>query len=636
MASYATPKLEFSPDPLSDTTPAWTDITRFLVSADWSDGRQREFDDPQAGQAKFVLRNDFQSGANRQFEPEYASGAWYPNIVPRRRLRWSITADGVSYPLGIWYVTAWTPQYLAQSSVSMVSVSCVDGFGLLALDVLGPLDPPEATTYPEVVTYDQPYLYCRLAETSGTLMKAEVGADGFYSGFGGGVYGSQSPPLVTGDPTTGIVFAPTATTNPVGKSPVDQTNHFADTNQITVEAVVQLVTASGTTRDFLAGPFLTSAAVNTFYFGVNSAGNLTFAVVYTSGGTVIGVSTTTTPLSDLGRHHVCATWNGHLMSIYVDGVLLATQDYGGRAVQVGNTNNFLWIGSDTQFTAGDVTVNVQEAAFYEYALSAKRIAAHAYAAITAGYAAQTSGARVAAITSNPLWSTAGIPATGLQMRPVMWTGQYKIDEVMKVVGAEKPDGIFMFTGAGNPDYEVWDDANEGVVDAIFGDSAGEVNYDAITPAFDDDVYNRSIVSAVDSPVHQVDSAADQPPVLAYSDQGRILSLEADVQTVAQTVVDRFSTPHTRVDQLALNGSRPMARAQILNRQIGDVIEIRKRGEGGTIAIDIVARILGRSFSFDVNGDLRCSYQLSRGFRTDGFWHLGVAGFSELNNTTALG
>jgi hypothetical protein len=103
---YLTPKLEFSPDPLSDTTPAYQDVTGYLIDASWTSGTARDLDQPQAGQAVFVLKNK-----NRDFEPEYAGGRFAGNIVPLRRFRWSITADGVSYPQGTWYATSYAVSY---------------------------------------------------------------------------------------------------------------------------------------------------------------------------------------------------------------------------------------------------------------------------------------------------------------------------------------------------------------------------------------------------------------------------------------------------------------------------------------------------------------------------------------------
>jgi hypothetical protein len=156
----------------------------------------------------------------------------------------------------------------------------------------------------------------------------------------------------------------------------------------------------------------------------------------------------------------------------------------------------------------------------------------------------------------------------------------------------------------------------------------------LTLVFDDSQYNRSTIAATDGVVHEVDDTPSQPPILAYDDSGRILANDGDVQTVAQTIIDRYKDALYRIDAIQLNGARQPARTQILTRQIGDTIRIRRRGEGGTM-IEIITRILGRSITIDTNRDLRCTYQLGRGFPADGYWHLGVDGFTELATNTVL-
>src|SRR5205823_11385210 len=55
-------------------------------------------------------------------------------------------------------------------------------------------------------------------------------------------------------------------------------------------------------------------------------------------------------------------------------------------------------------------------------------------------------------------------------------------------------------------------------------------------------------------------------------------------------------------------------------------EFLRRGAGGT-PIDVITRILGKSKSFDPDGNLVCTWALARGFNAaDGAWHLGITGF----------
>ena len=115
-----------------------------------------------------------------------------------------------------------------------------------------------------------------------------------------------------------------------------------------------------------------------------------------------------------------------------------------------------------------------------------------------------------------------------------------------------------------------------------------------------------------------------------------LAFQSDAALLAQTYVDRFSTPAFRCESLTLNGKDQPARTQILTREIGDVIRVKRRGEGG-VPIDIITRILGKSKSIDVHGNLVCTWSLARGFNASvSGWRVGVTGFSEVGQTTVAG
>jgi hypothetical protein len=71
--AYSTVLLEFSPDPLSDSSPAFVDVTSDLMEAEWFSGKTRDLEEPQPGGAMFRLKN-----TNRRWEPDYAAGAFLP------------------------------------------------------------------------------------------------------------------------------------------------------------------------------------------------------------------------------------------------------------------------------------------------------------------------------------------------------------------------------------------------------------------------------------------------------------------------------------------------------------------------------------------------------------------------------
>lgn len=106
--------------------PSWTAVTNYLLGFTINRGRAHELDQFQAGTMTVRLQNH-----DRRFEPLYASGAYYPNVVPLRRIRIRATWNAVTYDLFHGYVERWQPSYPGPLD-SECEVACVDGFGVLA------------------------------------------------------------------------------------------------------------------------------------------------------------------------------------------------------------------------------------------------------------------------------------------------------------------------------------------------------------------------------------------------------------------------------------------------------------------------------------------------------------------------
>lgn len=141
MPAYSQPIVEYSTDPLSVTTPTWLDVTRFVQSASWYAGTQQELAAPQNGGCTIVLKN-----GDRRFEPDYMGSPYYPNVVPLRRFRISIVADGATVRQGIYYVNEWSIDYPGGTSYATATATCTDGFAILSLYTLPTLTPPAAET----------------------------------------------------------------------------------------------------------------------------------------------------------------------------------------------------------------------------------------------------------------------------------------------------------------------------------------------------------------------------------------------------------------------------------------------------------------------------------------------------------
>jgi hypothetical protein len=105
-------------------SPVWTDVTNYLEGFSWSSGRQTQRDRFEAGTGWVLLDN-----LDRRFEPGYASGAYYPNVVPLKRVRVRATWNAVTYGLFHGYVENWGLEYPDLNARALVRL--VDGQGLL-------------------------------------------------------------------------------------------------------------------------------------------------------------------------------------------------------------------------------------------------------------------------------------------------------------------------------------------------------------------------------------------------------------------------------------------------------------------------------------------------------------------------
>ena len=648
MPSYLTSiVLQFSEDPISDTTPTWTDVTAYMREIAWQVGVDREGSDPQPGSMTVVMRN-----TNRDWEPDYVAGRFYPNVTTQRRFR--LTLNGVQQ--GVWYVQSFDIAYPLDTDVSLVTVTCGDGFEILSLDDLPGLDPPDADSYEDVVSFDEPWGYWRLGEPEGTKLvshlrvtRKRVGSGkkrrkikrrwktretrAEVSGVAGpsGTY-KNTPTLgvdglVLGDQDAAVEFGATE----YARVPLEDDD--LNGKAFTLEALVKPDSAPND-GDVIRGPAgVTSGVIwNMFQSSGSAAWGAQFipadlGVVQVFGGT---------PAAGVGAH-LAATWDGHTLKLYVDGVLVDSES-SAEDLQAIAANPFLTISHPT----GGLTFEgvLDEVAVYEHALTAERIAAHYTAATARGFPFQTAGLRIEEIVDHPLWNTSSIQLTGRDLQPAMKAGQAKLEEVAEAAHAEGPRTLFFFDGAGNPVYLGHEfqatSANYNTPMWTFGDVAGEVSYQDIGLEYDNETFNDVTANKEGGELVNVTDTA------AIDDKGRransewtdvTLSEDADVTHLANDVLAFYKDPALRPVTLTVNGAKALT--QILNLDPGHMVRVKRRGEGGT-PIDRVCHILGAQVSVDENEHMVCTYRLSRGFNAAlGDWQLGIDGFSELGQTAVL-
>lgn len=84
--------IAWSTDPLE--TPSYTDVSGYARQINVTRGRSYEYDRPETGVASYTLDN-----RDSRFDPDNASGPYYPNVKPTRRVRVNAEHDGVVYPV---------------------------------------------------------------------------------------------------------------------------------------------------------------------------------------------------------------------------------------------------------------------------------------------------------------------------------------------------------------------------------------------------------------------------------------------------------------------------------------------------------------------------------------------------------
>jgi hypothetical protein len=655
MPSYLTQiLLEFSEDDLSDTTPTWVDVSSDCQQIEWWAGVDNEGDDPQPGGAVIRLRNK-----NRRWEPDYVAGAFYPNIDTGRRFRLTLNDGTGATQEGLWYITQIDIDYPAGTAYSEVTMTCADGFEVLALDDLPVLDPPSADDYASVVAFDEPWGYWRLGEPEGSKLVAHNRISKRKFGKGknkrrrrtrwvmretiaelAGVAGPSgsyinNPELgaagaILGDTDTAVHFA---AADRAQMTPEDS-DTFGGNNKASAELWAKL-SALTTSENLLISP--ESAGDILFFLAFDQTADHFKFVVFLSPSGVLTVTGATTVTVDVW-HHVVGTWDGMTARLYVDGALDGEVGGSGFLPAADAGSPFLLAGQAANPAGGFASLD--EVAVYEYVLSAERILAHYTAGSARGWPEQTVGTRIADIATSDLWSEASIQATGLTVQPQMKHGQAKLEEISELMHAEGPRTMFFFNGSGNPVYLGWDwmgtAAAYNTTQATFGPQAGQVGYEGIEPIYDNEVYNTVTASREGG---ELVSLADSASVSARRTRTNpdftdlLLSDDEDVTTIGAEVLELYKEPALRPASITVNGSKAVR--QILDLDIGH--QVRVKGLDASTPFDRITWIIGKRKTLTKDRHLLCTWNLARGFNASlSEWHLGISGYTELNSTAVLG
>ncbi len=112
--------------PIFSVSPAWTDITQYLMSLGTRRGRMHELDKCEAGTASFTLNNKL-----GHFWRDNTAGAFYPDIKPLTLTRLGFRYNGIYYPLWYGVSESHNPNWVDEEEAGMTPImemECVDFF----------------------------------------------------------------------------------------------------------------------------------------------------------------------------------------------------------------------------------------------------------------------------------------------------------------------------------------------------------------------------------------------------------------------------------------------------------------------------------------------------------------------------
>lgn len=248
-------------------------------------------------------------------------------------------------------------------------------------------------------------------------------------------------------------------------------------------------------------------------------------------------------------------------------------------------------------------------------------------------AGEDSGARVSRILDSAGWPAedrmiavgdSTLQATTLDGDPV--------DELQTVQDSEvgelyvDADGRVVFRNR----LAILEDARSNTSQATFGDLAPELPYDNVVPEYDDTVLFNVVRANVTGGATQevTDTASITANLqLVYESGDLLLQTDADALSWAGFVLHQTKDPELRFSELTINprnGDSTIEAAlfaQVLGREIGDRITVKRRPPGGgdPIERDVFVRGVAHTFSKDLTWMTTWTLQSATSFS---FWTIG--------------
>lgn len=531
----------------------WTDVTSYV---DWTAGLSTRFGrsdaNSQPGPASLTLTlvNDdarFTPGRQVLADNVTVNPNW-PNVIPRRRIRYGYVIGSTRYYRFTGYISGWTPGY-KDPAHPLVTVQAYCWLQI------GSRVPMSRSYLPEILA-DAPRAYWPLDDAEGSPRARE---------YSGGMplsltpvpsslpvqFGAEGPPADIG---TSAQFQPTAGSNDgqsfIAASPPPGLVHIeGHLGGVSADVWVYVATAPGGTQEILTlwdSSIAGAGAVASI--GVNSSGQPLCKVT----SITLGTSTTLTSTFDLvanGWTHLAVSL-GSDTRLYVDGALADTDSYSAgpaviRTIAVGS-------GPDgTEFVG-----SVAQVALYHGVLGADRVAAHRDAG--SGWLGEKLDERIDRYLAYAGVSSTFIDPSEVELFPSPQDGQQVVPAIQDLVANTESGGaVFYVDPNGFIIFKNRDGRLPGPPD-ITVDAAGDLDGSQWAPSFDDStLVNSAEGTQVNiSETVSVQTAVDQDSVDTYQLSPEEFTSYAvssvDVLANAQARVGAYAVPAFRLSSVAVD------------------------------------------------------------------------------------
>lgn len=589
-----TVEIAFGSGPLDDS-PAWTDVSTDWRYISFTRGRSYELDRMQAGTATVVLNN-----RHGNYNQHNTLGDYYPDVRPMVPIRITATRTAVTYPLWQGFVERW-PVSFPGNVDAVVSLECVDLFKLLNLAGRS------AANRSQVVDSLNPVAWYRLADETD-----EVGSNDLIFA-GSPVEGGEDGPW-TGDVATAF----------------DGTN---DTGTFTTESDIA---RQNTDRSYEVW-FLIDPSAGTDVL-LRIAGVVPYTAIVTNpttlliGGEGHGSPASVTP--EVGWNHVVISDNfgASTRTFYLNG-----ENVGGGSLSVesGTADAHLGSNAGATFFQGSIS----EFVVYPTALTAQQVQA-LYAAQFEAFPVERTDERIAAFLLDYGYPTSDLEEGQTNMSGINSPEPSSILEGIQTA-ADTEFGQFFIAADGTPTFH---DRHFRLIENAASISTFDgTEYIVALPSTDDQLIANDVrITTSDGADPFI--ATDGPRTDPATSQGmygpRTLdrTIYPDDQNegydFAHYLLSLYKDPSTRIPAISFRlGDDSNLWAVILAGELGDKYTIQLPLEGDDLDQDVYLEAITHSISSQTKvWDV--TWQLSPA--TDQtFWALGVAGLSELGETTVL-